>query len=103
MTWALVFTLAAIAYGFKVLGLVLIGGRDLPAVVERCLGLVPAALISALVVNDTLSAAGELALDARVVGVGVAAFAAWRRAPFVAVIVIAAAVTAVVRAFGLAP
>ena len=101
MSWTLVLTLAAIAYAFKVFGLVIIGGRSLPSVVERCLALVPAALISALVVNDTLSASGALVADARVVGVGVAALAAWRRAPFVVIVVAAAAVTAVVRAAGL--
>jgi branched-subunit amino acid transport protein len=101
MTWTLVLALSAIAYGFKVFGLVVIGGRSLPAVVERCLGLVPAALISALVVNDTLSSAGELVIDARVAGVAVAGIAAWRRAPFVVVIVLAAAVTAVIRSTGI--
>jgi branched-subunit amino acid transport protein len=100
MTWSLVLTLSAIAYAFKVAGLVIVGGRTLPAVVDRCLGLVPAALISALVINDTLSSAGALVIDARVVGVGVAAVAAWRKAPFVVVITLAAAVTAAARALG---
>lgn len=100
MSWTLVLLLAVIAYAFKVVGLVVVGGRSLPSVVERCLALVPAALISALVVNDTLSASGALVIDARLVGVVVAALAAWRRAPFVVVVVAAAAVTAVVRAAG---
>lgn len=100
MTWTLVLVLAAIAYGVKVLGLVVVGGRDLPAVVDRCLGLVPAALIAALIVTDTFSSSGSLVLDARAAGVGAAVVLAARRAPLIAVIVVGAAVTAVVRALG---
>ena len=98
MTWTLVLLLGAGAYACKVLGLVVIGGRRLPAVVERCLALVPAAMISALVVKDTFSTGNDLVLDARAVGVGVAALAAWRRAPLVVVIALGAGVTALVRA-----
>lgn len=98
MTWGFVFALAATAYGFKVLGLVLVGDRQLPPVLDRCLGLIPAALIAAIVVKDTFSVGQHLQLDARVVGVGAAAVAAWRKAPLIAIIVIGAAVTAVVRA-----
>ena len=78
-------------------GLVVLGSRQLPPVVERCLALVPAALICALIVQNTFSTGNELVLDARAVGVGAAAFAAWRRAPLVVVIVLGAAVTALVR------
>ena len=75
----------------------IIGSRRLPAVVTRCLALVPAALIGALVVKDTFSTGTDLVLDARAAGVGAAALAAWRRAPLIAVILIGAAVTALVR------
>ncbi len=98
MTWAFVFALAATAYGFKVLGLVLVGDRQLPPVLGRCLALIPAALIAAIVVKDTFSVGQHLQLDARAAGVAAAAFAAWRKAPLIAVIVIGAAVTAVLRA-----
>ncbi len=98
MTWGFVFVLAATAYGFKVLGLVLVGDRQLPPVLDRCLALIPAALIAAIVVKDTFSVGQHLQLDARVVGVGAAAVAAWRKAPLIAIIVIGAAVTAAVRA-----
>jgi hypothetical protein len=60
---------------------------------------VPAALISALIVMNTFSTGTELVLDARAAGVGVAAVAAWRRAPLILVIVLGAAVTALVRQF----
>jgi branched-subunit amino acid transport protein len=98
MSWTLVFVLAAGAYGFKVLGLVVIGDRPLPPVLERCLGLIPAALIAALVVKDTFSIGQHLQVDARAAGVGAAIIAAWRKSPLILVIVIGAGVTALVRA-----
>jgi len=98
MTWTLVLVLAAVAYAFKVTGLVVLGGRQLPAVVDRCLALIPAALVAALVVKDTFASGQSLVVDARVAGVGVAAVLAWRRVPLIAVIVAGAAVTAAVRA-----
>lgn len=97
MSWVFVLLLAAVAYGCKVVGLVFLGGRSLPPVVERCVALIPAALIAALVVKDTFSVGQHLQLDARAAGVGVAVIAAWRRAPLVAVIVMGALVTALVR------
>ena len=98
MTWTFVFALAATAYAFKVLGLVLIGDRTLPPVLDRCVGLIPAALIAALIVKDTFSVGQHLQVDARVAGIVAAVIAAWRKAPLIAVIVIGAAVTAAVRA-----
>lgn len=97
MTWTLVFALAGGAYAFKVLGLVVVGDRTLPAALERCLVLIPAALIAAIIVKDTFSIGQHLVVDARVAGVGAAALAAWRRAPVIAVIVIGASVTALLR------
>ena len=98
MTWTFVFALAATAYAFKVLGLVLIGDRRLPPMLDRCLALIPAALIAAIVVKDTFSVGQHLQLDARAAGVAAAAVAAWRKAPLIAVIVIGAAMTAALRA-----
>jgi branched-subunit amino acid transport protein len=77
---------------------ILVGDRRLPAVVDRCLALIPAALLAALVVKDTFSTGQDLVLDARAVGLAVAVVAAWRRAPLIVVIVLAAASTALVRA-----
>ena len=98
MSWWLVVLLAAGAYGFKVLGLIVLGGRQVPPPLERCLALIPAALIAALVVKDTLTVGQHIQIDARAAGVGVAVVAAWRRAPLIVVIVLGAVVTAAVRA-----
>lgn len=97
MTWTLVFALAAGAFTFKALGFFVLGRSTLPAVVDRCLALLPAALVAALVMKDTFSIGQTLQLDARAAGVAVATVAVWRRAPFVVVIVVAAGVTALVR------
>jgi branched-subunit amino acid transport protein len=69
----------------------------LPVVVERCLALIPAALLAALVVKDTVTIGQDVVLDERIVGVAVAAFATWRKMPFLVVIVAAMATTAAIR------
>ena len=98
MTWGLVFALATVAFACKVIGFFVLGRRPLPPVVERCLALIPAAVVTALIVKDTFSTGQSLAIDARVAGVAAAIVAVWRGAPFVVVIVVAAGVTAGVRA-----
>jgi branched-subunit amino acid transport protein len=98
MSWWFVLALALGCYAFKVIGLVIVGDRQMPPVVTRCLALIPAAVISALVALNTFSDGQHLVIDARAAGVGAAIIAAWRRAPLIAVIVLGAAVTAIVRA-----
>ena len=98
MSWTFVLVLAAGAYALKALGLVLFGGRHLPPTLDRCLALIPAALIAALVVKDTFSIGQDLQLDARAAGLAAAVVAAWRQLPLIAVIVLGAGVTAAVRA-----
>ena len=97
MAWTLIILLALGAYAFKVTGLIILGGRSLPPVFERCLGLIPAAIITALVMKDTFTVGQDLTLDARALGIAVAVVAAWKRAPLIVVIVLGAAATAIVR------
>ncbi|MBM3828349.1 MAG: AzlD domain-containing protein [Actinobacteria bacterium] len=97
MSWTLVIVLAVGAYAFKVTGLLILGGRTMPSVMERCLVLIPAAVVSALIVKDTFSTGQELVLDARAAGIALAVVAAWRKAPLIVVIVLGATVTAVIR------
>lgn len=96
--WLMIVALASSAYLLKVFGLVVLGSRQLPKVFERCLGLIPAALLSALVLKDSFSIGQSLVVDARVAGFVVAIVAAWRRAPLIVVVVLAASATALVRA-----
>jgi branched-subunit amino acid transport protein len=99
VSWTLLLALAAGCYACKAVGLVVLGGRRLPDPLVRCLGLLPPAMLAALVMVQTFGAGRALGFDARVVGVAVGALAVWRRAPFAVVIVLAAATTAAIRAW----
>ena len=98
MSWAAILALAAGTYAMKAAGPTLLGGRRLPARLERVANLLPVAMFAALVVVETFAEGGELTLDARAAGVGAAAVAAWRGAPFLVVVAVAMAVAAAVRA-----
>jgi branched-subunit amino acid transport protein len=91
---------AVITVLLKALGPVLLGGRPLP---ERALGVVELlapALLAALIATNTFSSGRALVVDARAAGVAAAAVALALRAPVLAVVVIAAGVTALLRAVG---
>lgn len=92
--------LAAGTYAMKAIGPVLAAGRDLPPVLGRIATLLPAALLAALVATQTVGDGTSLTLDARLVGVGAATVAIVLRAPFAVVVLVGAATTAIVRAFG---
>ena len=97
MSWALVIWLSVGAYAFKILGFVVVGSRKLPEVLSRCLVLIPAALLAALVFNGTFTDAQSIAVDERAIGLLVAIIAAWRKLPLIVVVVLAAATTALLR------
>jgi branched-subunit amino acid transport protein len=100
VSWWTLLIIAAGAYGFKALGLAVIGSRTMPSRVTACLDLLPAALLPALIVaNTVVTPDRRLVIDARLVGVAVAALLASRKAPFPAVIGVASIATALVRAF----
>ncbi|MGL5857792.1 MAG: AzlD domain-containing protein [Angustibacter sp.] len=67
---------------------------------SRGLDLLPVALLAALVIVQAVDQDGRLVLDARVAGVLAAVTALLLRAPFLVVVVVAAAVAAGVRAAG---
>ena len=95
---AVVVLLAAGSYALKAAGPLLLGQRQLPPPVERVATLAPAALLAALVVTSVATSDGRIVLDARVPALGVAALLLALRAPFVVVVLGAAATTALVRA-----
>ena len=100
MTWTTLLVIAVGSYAFKVGGLV--GARVWqPSVaVQRCLDLLPAALIAALIAVNTVVSNRHIVFDARLVGVAAAAVAAWRKAPFPIVVLLGAGVTALLRRYG---
>lgn len=92
--------LAIGTYGLKAAGPLVLGGRTLPGLVTRLADLAPAALLAGIVSVSTFSSGSELVLDARAAGVAAAGAALLARLPFVVVIAIAVATTALVRAVG---
>jgi branched-subunit amino acid transport protein len=101
MLIAAVLLLAAGTYGFRLAGVALAGRLTLPDQVRRLLPIAAAALLAALAATAALTEVGRFAGVARPAGVLVGALLAWRRAPFVAVIVAAAATAALLRLLGI--
>ena len=101
MTWTIVVLLAAGVWGQRFLGMY-VGGPVLgrfPAL-GKLATLIPAAVVMAVIVQLTVGAGTSLTVDARAAGMATAGILVWRRAPFVAVVLAAAVVTAVLRALG---
>ena len=99
MLIAAILALAVGTYAFRLTG-VLLRDRELPAGVRRALPLAAAALLAALTATAALTEAGGFAGVARPAGVAVGALLAWRRAPFLVVVVAAAATAAGLRLCG---
>jgi len=96
--WVALGLAAAGCYLFKVVGMSLPPAwLDDPRVL-RIATLLPVALLAALVAAQTFGDGRSLVLDARAAGVAVAAVAVLLRAPFLLVVVLAAATAALVRA-----
>lgn len=70
--------------------------------VRRVAGLLPVALLAALVAVQTFATGQTLVIDARAAGLAAAIIALVLRAPFLAVVVVAAVTAAFLRATGLA-
>lgn len=85
--------LAVGTYAFRLAGVVLRDRLELPERVMRLLPVGAACLLAALAATAALTEAGRFVGVSRPVAVMVGAILAWRRAPFV-VVVVAAAVTA---------
>jgi branched-subunit amino acid transport protein len=84
-------------FALKSAGPLVLGERPLPLRLQQVVDLLPAALLAALAVVSTVGDGREIVMDARVVGLVVAGIALWRRLPFVVVIVLASAATALTR------
>ena len=70
---------------------------------RRLTAILPIALLAALVGVQTFSTGSAVTVDARVAGLGAAIVALALRAPFLVLILVAAATAAVLRGAGLAP
>lgn len=95
--WATVALCTVTTFAIRAFGPVAVGSRRFGPRTSRVLALLPAALLAALVVTETVIDDGALVIDARLAGVGVAGLLLWRRVSVAWVVVAAAAATAALR------
>lgn len=96
--WLLIGACALVTAAIKAVGPVAFGGRALPGRFAAVIALMAPALLAALVVTAALADGEELGPGADTVGVGAAGLALWRGANVVVAVIVAATVTAAVRA-----
>lgn len=94
----IVLAVGTVTVVLKGAGPLLLGNRELPPVANRLMAMLAPALLAALVATQTFGGPHRLVLDARAAGLGAAAVCIALRAPLLVTVVVAAAVTAVVRA-----
>jgi branched-subunit amino acid transport protein len=97
MSWFAIGALAVGTYAMRLAGPLLRSRVTLSETVKRYLSLGAVALLAALIATAGLVEHGGFAGVARAAGVGVGAVLAWRRLPFVVVVVAAAATAALIR------
>ena len=100
MTWFAIGALAAGTYAMRLAGPLLRSRLRLSEAVERYLALGAVALLAALIATAALVEDGGFAGVARPAGVAVGAVLAWRRFPFVVVVMAAALTAALLRLAG---
>ena len=96
--WIAIILVGAATVCLKAVGPVLLGGRELPLALSAVLFLLAPALLAALVVTQAVGGDRQIVLDERLLGIGAAAVAIVLRLPLLAVVIVAAGVTAGVRA-----
>lgn len=101
MSLVAILVLACGTYGFRVAGPVLRARFEPGERVRRLLSVAAAVLLVALVVTSGLASGHGFAGWARTVGVLVGGLLAWRRVPFLVVVVAAVLTTAGLRLVGL--
>jgi len=102
MIWAAVLAGSIGCYIAKLIGFLLPAGVLERESVRRVTGLLPVALLAALVAVQTFADGQSLVIDARLAGLIVAVIALLLRAPFLVVVLAAAIAAALLRATGLA-
>jgi branched-subunit amino acid transport protein len=97
MSWFAIGALAVGTYAMRLAGPLLRSRFTLSETVKRYLSLGAVALLAALIATAALVEHGGFAGVARSAGVAVGAMLAWRRLPFVVVVVAAAVTAALIR------
>ena len=101
MLIAAILTLAVGTYTMRLGGVLLRDRLELSDQLQRLLPMAAASLLAALATTAALMEGTSLAGIARPAGVAVGALLAWRRAPFVVVVLAAAATAALLRLAGI--
>jgi branched-subunit amino acid transport protein len=96
--WVTILALAVATAAIRAAGPVALGGRELPAAVQRVVALLAPALLAALIVTETFGESGELVIDESAAGVAAAGAVLALRGPLLVSLFVAAAVTAGLRA-----
>jgi branched-subunit amino acid transport protein len=95
--WLTVALCTVTTFAIRAFGPVAVGGRTFGPRTARVLALLPAALLAALVVTETLIEDGELDVDARLAGVAFAGLLLYLRLSVIWVVIGAAGMTALLR------
>lgn len=95
--WVTVALCTVTTLAIRAFGPVTVGGREFGPRRQRVLALLPAALLAALVVTETVIKDGSLEVNARAGGVAAAGLVLWRGGSVVWVVLVAAATTALLR------
>ena len=98
MTWTVI-TLLAVGVAVQRLVGMFVGVALLERVpvFARVASLIPAAVVSAVIVQLTIASGRSLVVDERLAGMTVAGVLVWRRTPVIVTVVAAAATTAILR------
>jgi branched-subunit amino acid transport protein len=89
---------ALVTAAIKAAGPIALGGRELPTWFTSVVILLSPALLAALVATQALAEGDRLGLEADTAGVAAGGLVIWRTNSIVACVLVAAAVTAVLRA-----
>ena len=99
--WIVIIGLAVTSATIRASGPVLMGGRELPGRFAGVIDLLAPALLSALIVVETVGLEGEIEVSASLAGVAAAGLILIRRpSALLPAILVAAALTAALRALG---
>jgi len=90
--------MAIATFAIKAAGPIALGGRALPARLTGVVALLAPALLAALIVTNALAEGQKLAIGTDTAGVVAGGLVVWRTGSVIACVLVAAAVTAVLRA-----
>jgi len=95
--WLTVLACSAGCYALKAAGLAIPSRWLARTRLQQLISLSPVPLLAALVATGAVAIGTRLVIDARLVGLAVAALLLWRRQNFLVVVLAATAVTALIR------